>query len=405
MDSPVTDLTAPHQLPTLADDPFGDEVLAEPLDFQHRLREAGRVVHLSAYNLLAIGRYHDVRATMVDWQNFQSGAGVGMTDPRSAKPYRPPGLLLEQDPPQHDAPRHITESVLSPPALRRLRESWMQAAEEMVEQLLRRGEVDAVSDFAEAYPLRVFPDALGIPKEGRQHLLPYADSVFTSFGPKNGLAERAIATFDRHLQWMQSQGARESLTDDGFGAQFFAAADRGDITHEQAPMLVRGLLTAGIDTTAHALAALIEGFLSAPDQWQILRAEPSRARVAFDEAVRWASPVQTFFRTATRDVAIADVVVARGDRIMVVLGAANRDPRRWENPDSFDIQRDPSGHIGFGMGIHHCVGQHVSRLEAECVLHVLARRVARIEPAGEPRRRLNNTLRGWASLPIRLVAE
>jgi cytochrome P450 len=125
--------------------------------------------------------------------------------------------------------------------------------------------------------------------------------------------------------------------------------------------------------------------------------------VAFDEAVRWESPVQTFFRTTTTDVRIGDAVVPEGHKVLMFLSAANRDPRRWADPDRFDLSRDPSGHVGFGMGLHQCVGQHVARLEAEAVLTALARRVRTIELAGPTRRHHNNTLRAFGSLPVRLT--
>jgi cytochrome P450 len=125
-------------------------------------------------------------------------------------------------------------------------------------------------------------------------------------------------------------------------------------------------------------------------------------RAAFDEAVRWQSPVQTFFRTAATDVAVAGTVVPKDAKILMFLGAANRDPVRWTDPDRFDLTRDPSGHVGFGMGIHQCVGQHVARLEAEALLTALVRRVDRFELTGTPRRHPNNTLRSWTSLPLRV---
>ena len=127
--------------------------------------------------------------------------------------------------------------------------------------------------------------------------------------------------------------------------------------------------------------------------------------MAFDEAVRWESPVQTFFRTATADARGGDVAVPDGRKLLMFLAAANRDPRRWTDPDRFDLSRDPSGHVGFGMGLHQCVGQHVARLEAESVLTALAARVARVELAGAPVRHLNNTLRAWEHLPLRLVRD
>jgi cytochrome P450 len=110
--------------------------------------------------------------------------------------------------------------------------------------------------------------------------------------------------------------------------------------------------------------------------------------------------VQTFFRTTTREAQVAGVRIPAGEKVLLFLGAANHDPRRWPNPDSFDIRRNASGHVGFGMGIHQCVGQSVARLEAELVLTALARRVERIEFIGQPRRKPNNTIRIWATLPV-----
>lgn len=405
---PVPPLAAtaptPSDVPTMDVDPFSDEVLVDPLPFHEALRETGPLVLLERYGIYGMGRYEEVHAALVDWQGFQSAAGVGLSNFRRETPWRPPSLLLETDPPHHDAPRHVLEPILAPRSLRRLRERWAAAAETFVDELLEREEVDAVRDIAETFPLRVFPDAVGLPQEGREHLLPYGDHLFNAFGPDNHLVEKGKARIGAIAASVDAQCRRDVLSPDGFGAQIWAAADRGDITHAQAPTIVRSLLSAGVDTTVHALGGVLQGFLRFPDQWQVLRAQPSRARVAFDEAIRWESPVQTFFRTATRDIAVAGGVVPEGEKILMFLGSANHDPRRWHDPDRFDLDRDPSGHVGFGMGIHQCVGQHVARLEAESLLHALARRVERIEPAGEPRRHLNNTMRAWASMPVRLVA-
>jgi cytochrome P450 len=228
------------------------------------------------------------------------------------------------------------------------------------------------------------------------------DHNFNAFGPANDLVERGAPRAPELMAWATSCCQREALAADGFGAQVWAAADRGDITPEQAPLLVRSMLLAGLDTTVHGLSATLYAFATNPGQWERLREQPSLARVAFDEAVRWESPVQTFFRTATTDMRVGDHVIPDGEKILVFLGAANRDPRRWEEPDSFDLSRDPSGHVGFGMGIHQCVGQHVARLEAEALLTALVRRVRRIELAGPTVRHHNNTLRAWESIPVRV---
>jgi cytochrome P450 len=388
-------------LPTDDVDPFSHEVLEDPLPMHARLRDAGPLVHLTKYDLYAMARYQEVHAALVDWQEFQSAAGVGMSNFKKEKPWRPPSLLLEADPPRHDAPRRVLQKVLSPRSLRKLRDGWLADAEELVDEVLSEGtEFDGMRRLAEAFPLRVFPNAVGIGPDGRENLLPYGDHAFNAFGPANDLVAKGAPRVAELSAWVADQCRRDALAPEGFGADIWAASDRGDITPEQAPLIVRSLLTAGVDTTVHGISAVLYAFATNPDQWQRLRAEPGLARAAFDEAVRWESPVQTFFRTATTDVRVGEHVVPEGHKILMFLASANRDPRRWENPDAFDLSRDPSGHVGFGMGIHQCVGQHVARLESEALMTALARRVRTIELAGPTTRHHNNTLRAWEGIPL-----
>nr|WP_255426314.1 cytochrome P450 [Pseudonocardia sp. C8] len=379
-------------------------MLDDPVPFHRWLREAGPVARLSRYDVDALGRDEQVRAALSDWQTFRSGAGVGLADFDHEPPWRPPSLLLEADPPRHDAPRRVLSAILGPRALRRLRDRWAADAEALVDDLLAAGgEFDAVPAVSEAFPLRVFPDAVGLGPDGRENLLPYGDLLFNAFGPRNALLEQKLPRMAELSAWVNAQCAREALTPDGFGAAIWAAADRGDITHDQAPLVVRSLLSAGVDTTVNGLAAVLHAFATHPEQWARLRERPELSRVAFDEAVRWESPVQTFFRTTTRDTELGGVPIPAGRKVLMFLGSANRDPRRWgPDADAFDLGRDPSGHVGFGMGLHQCVGQHVARLEAESVLRALAARVETIELSGPARRRRNNTLRSWESLPVRV---
>ena len=163
---------------------------------------------------------------------------------------------------------------------------------------------------------------------------------------------------------------------------------------------MRSLLRAGVDTTVSGLGAAVYCLARFPEQFARLRADPSLARAAFEEAVRYESPVQTFFRTTTRQVEIGGVSVGEGEKVLMFLGAANRDPRHWERPNDYDISRRIVGHVGFGSGIHQCIGQLLARLEGECVLSALARKAVSIEITGPIRRRYNNTLRALASLSV-----
>jgi 4-methoxybenzoate monooxygenase (O-demethylating) len=384
-------------------DPFSENFFEDPFPAHEALREAGPVVRLSRYGVLACARYAEVKAMLDDWRTFSSARGVGLQDFAREKPARPPSLVLETDPPLHDRTRKVQARVLSPAAVARLRESFTAVAEAMAESLAERGEFDAIPDLAEAYPLTVFPDAMGMPRENRGHLLPFGNMVFNSFGPPNAFLRKAIEDAREAVAWVFEQSRRENLAPEGFGAGIHAAADTGELTAEETPQVVRSVLTAGVDTTVSGIGAAVYCLARFPGQFDRLRAEPKLARAAFEEAVRYETPVQTFFRTTTRETEIGGEKVGEGEKVLMFLGAANRDPRRWERPDEYDIGRRAAGHVGFGSGIHACVGMALARLEGECVLSALAKRAARIEITGEPRRRYNNTLRGLASLPVRLV--
>jgi len=383
-------------------DPFCAAYFEDPYPAQHALREAGPVVRLTRYGVLAAARYAEVKAMLDDWRTFSSARGVGIQDFAKETPKRPKSLVLETDPPLHDRTRKVQARVLSPAAIAALREPFAAAAERLVDRLLDRREFDAIPEIAEAYPLEVFPDAMGMPRENRRHLLPFGNLVFNSFGPENAHLARAVEAASEALPWVFEQSKRENLSPTGFGAGIHAAADSGELTAEEATGVTRGVLTAGVDTTVSGIGAALWCLARFPEQWDRLRADPRLARAAFEEAVRYETPVQSFFRTTTCPTELGGVPVGEGEKVLMLLGAANRDPRKWERPDAYDIARRTIGHVGFGSGIHACVGMALARLEGECVLAALARRVARIEITGEPRRRHNNTLRGLASLPVRL---
>jgi 4-methoxybenzoate monooxygenase (O-demethylating) len=390
-------------VPHLDVDPFAIEFFADPFPTHELLRETGPVVYLHKWNVYGVARYAEVHAMLNDPATFCSSRGVGLSDFKKEKPWRPQSLILEADPPAHTRTRAVLSRVLSPSVMKQVRHSFAAAAEARVDALLDKRSFDAIEDLAEAYPLSVFPDALGLKPEGREHLLPYASLVFDAFGPPNQLRQEAIERSAPHQAYIAEQCQRENLAPGGFGACIHARVDEGEISAAEAPLLVRSLLSAGLDTTVNGLGAAIYCLARFPDQWQLLRDNLALARNAFEEAVRFESPVQTFFRTTTREVELGGAPIGEGEKVLMFLGAANRDPRRWDQPDNYDIDRRTSGHVGFGSGIHMCVGQLVARLEGEVILSALARRVARIEITGEPKRRFNNTLRGLDSLPVTIT--
>ena len=394
--------TMTSEAPVSGLDPFSEDFLRDPYPAHEQLREAGPVVRLERYGIWAMARHEQVHATLNDWETFRSAAGVGLADFTKEKPFRPPSLLLEADPPEHTPARRTITGVLSPKRVRSLRETFEREAETLVDRLVERGSFDAVDDFAEAYPTKVFPDAVGVPDRGRENLMAYGNMVFNAFGPRNEIFEESAKGQDEVREWIAEMCRRENLRDGGLGADIYEHAPRCDMSPEEAALLVRSLLSAGVDTTVHGLGNAMFCFATHPDQWAKLHADPGLARRAFEEVVRFESPVQTFFRTTTSDVDVEGVRIPEGEKVLLFLAAANRDPRRWEDPDRFDVLRKASGHVGFGSGIHACVGQMLARLEADVLLGALARRVEAIELDGKPELKLNNTLRGLAHLPVRV---
>jgi cytochrome P450 len=396
------DTIAAH--PVSAIDPFSHAFLDDPYPHHESLREAGPVVWLEHYGIWAMARHQEVRDALTDWQTYCSGAGVGLSDFRKEPPWRPPSIILEADPPLHTRTRAVLTRILSPAAINVLRVTFEREAERLVERLVAQREFDGIADLSEAFPLKMFPDAVGIAEEGRENLLPYGSMVFNSFGPRNDLFDKAMANAGPVRDWIMSKCSRAALAPDGLGMQIFGAVDAGELTEAEAGMLVRSFLSAGIDTTVYGIGNALYCLARYPEQWTILRQNPSLIRLAFEEVLRFEAPVQTFFRTTTRDVDVGGVRLGEGEKVLLFLAAANRDPRRWERPDTFDVKRRATGHMTFGTGIHGCVGQAIARLEAEALFAALSKRVAQFEMTGEPTRRLNNTLRGLDTLPLRVIA-
>ncbi|WP_322769262.1 cytochrome P450 [Frankia sp. Cr1] len=383
-------------------DPFAEDFQRNPDTFHERLREAGPVVFLERYRVWAVARYAEVHEVLRDHERFCSAAGVGLANFWHEEPWRPPSLLVEADPPAHARPRRITARVLSPRAIERLRPELERHAEELVMEVMASGRFDGVTDLAKPYLVRAFPDAFGLEPAGGEKLLRYGDMAFNLFGPRNRLSQEAMAAGMPIHEWFAEQCERDSMAAGGLGAAVYAAVDRGEATEDEAGMLVRALISAGLDSTIDAIVWTLYLLATHSREWAALRDDPTLARPAFEEALRYYSPVQHYFRTTTREVRLADTVIPAQEKVMCFVGAANRDPREWDDPDRIDIRRSAATHLAFGSGIHACVGAAFARLEAESLLNALARQARTLELAGPPHPRLHNVLRALAHLPLQV---
>ena len=399
-------LPAPcSQAPVSHWDPYASEILQDPYESYADMRRLGPVVWLDRYGVYALPCYREVKDVLGDHATFCSSAGAGLSNFHKEKPWRHPSILLEVDPPEHDRTRQQMVRVLNPMSVRALRPAFEKVADDMVRRFVELQECDAVAELAAAFPMKVFGDAVGLRPDGREALLPYGDMVFNGFGPVNDRFRSSLAEAAHVPAWIADACKRESLAEGGFGSQLYVGVDRGEITDEEAGLLVRSLLSAGLDTTVFTLSNALVNFARHPAQWARLKSDPSLARHAVEEVLRYDGTFHTFYRTTTVQVEIAGIPMQTSQKLLVMTASANRDAAMWENPDTFDITRRTSGHVGFGYGVHACVGQMLARLELEVILNTMARLVDKLELTGEPTLHFNNTVRGYKRVPVRVTAQ
>lgn len=383
-------------IPTSDVDLFGDDALAEPYDHYRTLRDLGPVVWLERHDVYAVPRYADVRATLADAGTFCSGQGVGLNDFIN---HAGRGTTLMSDGATHDRQREVIGRPLTPKALAELRPDVQALAHDLVDRLVEQGSFDAVGDLAEVIPVTWVPDLLGWPADGRDQLLTWAAANFDALGPPNTRTEAAGPGLMAMVGYAQQVASRHDLPPGSMAAGVLAAAARGDIERAQCPALLVDYLAPSLDTTISAIGNAVWLFAMHPDQWDRLRREPERVKNAFNEVLRLESPISCFTRVATEPTEVGGIAVPEGARLLMMYASANRDERRWERADDFDIGREAAGQLGFGHGVHACAGMGLARLEGAAVLSALAARVERIE-LGTPVRKLNNLIRAFGSLPV-----
>ena len=393
-------IAPPKGVPIWDIDPYDEAILANPEPYYAELRSKGPFAYIPKYSILACGRHLETKEVFSDWQRFVSSRGVGQQDFALEEPWRPASIVLEVDPPRHTQTRQAIMRALSPGAVRELKEFFQIEANKLIDVLLAKNEFNAVTDLAESYPTTVFPKAVGLKNVDAKILVNYGAMVFNALGPDNKLRRDAMAMGKTIVPWIMEQCKRENLCANGFGASIYARADAGDITPEEAGMLVRSLLSAGVDTTVTAIGNALWCFANFPEQFEILKAKPELARAAFEEVMRFTSPVHSFCRTAGADTSVSGINIVEGTKILCVLGSANLDTDQWSDADKFDITRRAAGHLALGSGIHGCVGQNVARAEGEAILSAIANKVSAIKQIGEAVWRPNNAIHALDRMTI-----
>lgn len=395
MTATPTDTTT-HEAPVESGlDLFSDEVLQDSMPVYARLREQSPVVHLEQGDLWVITRYDDVRAALGDPETFSSvqvAFNPQMNDVLK-------GTSLATDPPDHHRLRAVLSENLTPRALRGMKADIDAKADALVDELVTRGSFDGMADLATHFVTSVVMDMIGVQGDVRQKMLAWGEAAFNLLGPMNQRAVDSFPVAGELFEWSHHRLRGEDLAEGSMGRAVFEAAERGDIPPESAGMIVHQYIAAGMDTTIASIGNAIVLLARFPEQFQRLREDRSLVPSAFAEVQRYMTPMPVAGRLVTRDTDVQGLRVPGGAQAALLLGAANRDPRHYADPESFDITRNPTDHLSFGYGIHGCAGQGLARLEAHAVLDSLARHLADFT-VGDVRPRLNNMTRPFDAIPV-----
>jgi cytochrome P450 len=377
-------------------DPYTDAALLNPWPGYQQMRNAGPAVWLPKYQMFALTRYDSVRRALEDWESFPSRNGVMMND-RMNQVLR--GNTLCSDGPDHHALREVLRRPLTPRALRPVRDEITAEAERVVATLVGRGSFDAATDLANHLPVSVVSNLVGLPEKGRERMLVWAEEMFNCFGPMNDRTVASFPVLDEMMDYATNEAVPDKLKPGSWAAGIHDAVARGEVPAKACPAMMVDYMGPSLDTTICAISNAVWAFANNPDQWDLVRSNAQLVPSAVNEVLRYDAPVHGFSRYVARDVDMEEVVLPAGARAIIFFGAANRDERKYPDPDRFDVLRRPGDHLGFGAGPHACVGMNLARIEMLALFTALAKRVRRFTIL-EQEPLLNNVLRGFKTLRV-----
>jgi hypothetical protein len=358
-------------------DPLDPRVIANPYPYYALLQREAPAHRVEKRGFFVLTRYEDVCSALLDPETFSSTWGPG-----PLKVISPVRMVLHLDPPEHGPLRAIIAKAFTPSAIRKLEPRVRELAEGLVDAALARGEVELVADFAVPLPVGVIAELLGVPRSDLPLFKQWSDDIVAEIGARSSASASRRAFDDYFGAVIRARRARPG--DDMVSRLCEAGASGEKLSDPEVLAFCRALLVAGNETTTALISNLALALAQRPALWQRLRAEPRLCDGAVEESLRFDAPNQGLFRHTTRDVELHGVKLPAGSKVLVSYGAANRDPTQFERADEFDPAREPNRHIAFGVGVHHCLGAALGRLEAQAALRALTRRARELRLRDEP---------------------
>lgn len=380
---------------------YSDEFINDPYPHYEKMRALGPVVWLPQHENFALTQHAEVRHALRDHTVFVSGKGVA-GDQFGCDFLQ--GNTVASDGPKHSELRRAMAPPLLPGALKSIEGEVQQVADTLIEHLVEQREFDAISDLARHLPLTVVRDMVGLPEMGQDNMLRWAAAAFNVLGMQNERGKSGLKDIAQMRTFIQRDATRDKLKKGSWTHRVHDLVDEGTLACEHAAFAIRDYINPSLDTTISATGELIYQLARNPQQWVQLKQDPTLINNAVNEAVRLGTPIRSFSRHTSRDVEIADVLIPRGERVMMLFASANRDERTFPEPDEFRLTRNSSYHVGFGSGIHMCVGMHLAQLEMEALLKAMIPRVAEIDVVSSTVA-MNNTIRAFSTLTTHFSRE
>lgn len=392
-------------------DPFSADFFNGPYETYRRMREEAPVYYSAEYDFYALTRHADVSFAFKDFETYSSAYGVDLAMVRTGQKV-PAKMIISMDPPEHRHMRSLVNKVFTPRAI--------SALQDMVSQQIDRylagvdpQEFDVVADFSAYFPVEVITAMLGVPAELRQQVRLWIDEqlhrepgqIEVSEAGVEAMAQTWLMYYDLIKQ------RRAEPRDDMISRLISAEIEREDgelarLRNSEIAGFATLLGGAGAETVTKLIGAAVVMFARHPEQWQRLREDRGKIPAAIEELLRYEAPAQYNVRRSQREIHLHGVTIPQGKPVFLVGGSANRDPDAWTDPDTFDIDRDrtEAQNLGFGYGIHSCLGAALARLECSIALDRLLDFMPRYEVVWDRCERVSmQNVAGWAHVPVRVL--
>lgn len=386
-------------------DPFDNDIDDDPYPIWKRMRDEAPLYYNEKYNFYALSRYEDVAPALPNWQTYRSGHGT-TADILFSGIEVPPGILLFEDPPLHDLHRKLLSRVFTPRRMLAVEDLVREFCSRALDPIVGSGRFDFVVDLGAIMPMRTIGYLLGIPEDAQQLIRDRNDTRITVDSSPDGdispsIFQDAIAEFAEYIEWRATHPSDDLMTELLNAEIEEAGGNRRKLERGEVLAYTAMIAGAGNETTARLIGAMGQLLAEHPEQRSQLVADPSLIPGAVEETLRFEPPSPVQARYVARDVEHYGQTISAGSYMLLVNASADRDPARHHDPDRFDIHRK-APHLGFGQGIHFCLGSALARLEARVAFEEVLKRWTDWDVDYDNARRAHtSSVRGWAQLPVR----